>query len=306
MSAGVTIDLDALVMLQADAHGFSLNTRQPAGSLLAGRHASRLRGRGLAFDELRRYAPGDDVRTIDWRSTARLRVPHVRVYDEERERPVLLLVDQRRPMFFGSRHAMKSVTAAEVAALGAWRALAAGDRVGAVVFGDDELVELRPHRSRNRVLRVLHEVSRLNQALRDAPPATASVTLNDALQAALRRKAHNQLVVLISDLDGADADTQRLATLLAAHNDVLVIAVYDPLGASLRVRPGMFADLGGEHFELPLDPGFPAAFRREFERVALDWVGIFRALRVPLLPVSSAAPAAQQLRALFGHPAASP
>ena len=117
MPAQVTTTLDSLLRLKSEARGFSFLPRQPVSSLLAGRHASRLRGRGLAFEELRHYNQGDDVRTIDWKATARLRSPQVRVYSEERERPVLLVVDQRRPMFFGSRRAMKSVAAAEITAL---------------------------------------------------------------------------------------------------------------------------------------------------------------------------------------------
>ncbi|HOY58120.1 MAG TPA: DUF58 domain-containing protein, partial [Verrucomicrobiota bacterium] len=123
MSAAVTVTLEELIRLKAEARGFTFLARQPLTSLLAGRHASRLRGRGLAFEELRPYVPGDDVRSMDWKATARLRAPHVRVYSEERERPMLLVVDQRRPMFFGSRRAMKSVTAAQTAAVAAWRAL---------------------------------------------------------------------------------------------------------------------------------------------------------------------------------------
>jgi len=109
MAARITTSLNELVLLQAEANGFSLLPRQPVSSLLAGRHASRLRGRGLDFEELRHYRQGDDVRNIDWKATARLRSPHVRVFTEERERPVLLVLDQRSPMFFGSRRAMKSV-----------------------------------------------------------------------------------------------------------------------------------------------------------------------------------------------------
>ena len=94
---------------------FHFRPRQPVHSLLAGRHASRLRGRGLAFEELRPYLPGDDIRTMDWHVTARTGKPHVRVYTEEKDRPVLLVVDQRQNMFFGSKRAMKSVAAAEAA-----------------------------------------------------------------------------------------------------------------------------------------------------------------------------------------------
>lgn len=133
--------LEQLVRLQFEAREFSLLPRQPVHSLLSGRHASRLRGRGLTFEELRDYRPGDDIRTMDWKATARLRKPHVRVYTEERERPVLLVVDQRVSMFFGSARTTKATTAAELVALSAWRTLDAGDRVGAIVFDDDETVD---------------------------------------------------------------------------------------------------------------------------------------------------------------------
>jgi uncharacterized protein (DUF58 family) len=303
-SAHVTITLDELIRLKAEARGFSFLPRQPLTSLLAGRHASRLRGRGFAFEELREYRQGDDILSMDWRATARLRSPHVRVYSEERERPVLLVVDQRRTMFFGSRRAMKSVAAAEVAALGAWRALAAGDRVGGIVFNDAEIVDLPAHRSQTRVLRILHELVRLNRALAEnsvPDPATTPGTLNQALEAALRRAAHDHLVVLVSDFDGADNETRRLATLLAAHNDMLAVAVYDPLGASLQGRPGMVASDRGRRYEIPSGAAFSAAFQRAFARRLDDWTEIFRALQVPVLPISAAEPPAGQLRALFGQ-----
>jgi uncharacterized protein (DUF58 family) len=301
MSAFVTVTLEELIQLKAEARGFSFLPRQPVTSLLAGRHASRLRGRGLTFEELRHYNQGDDVRTIDWKATARLRSTYVRVYSEERERPVLLVVDQRRPMFFGSRRAMKSVTAAELAAIGAWRVLRTGDRVGGIIFNDAEIVDLRPHRSQTQVLRLLHEVVRLNQALAAKEPVSGAITLNHALEAALRCANHDHLVVLISDFDGADEETQRLATLIAAHNDMLAVAIYDPLGASLQPQPGMFVEAGGERVALPLDAGFPAAFQRAFSQRLDEWTEIFRALQVPVLPISAAEPPADQLRALFGQ-----
>ena len=305
MSAKVTVNLEDLLRLKADARGFSFLPRQPVASLLAGRHASRLRGRGLAFEELRQYQLGDDVRTIDWRATARLQTPHVRVYSEERERPVLLVVDQRQPMFFGSQRAMKSVSAAEVAALAAWRSLQVGDRVGGIVFNEREICDLRPHRSQTRVLRLLHEVVRLNQAL--AEPASAKrpadqIDLDIALDAARRRATHDHLIVVISDLDRAGAETQHLATELSAHNDVLIVAIYDPLGATLQSRPGMVAATTGGQIALPADRWFGEAFRDVFATHLDNWQQIFRSLRVPVLPISTAEPPADQLRSLFGEP----
>ena len=302
ISSKVTITLEEMIALKADARGFSFLPRQPVHSLLSGRHASRLRGRGLAFEELRHYNLGDDVRTIDWKATARLRSPHVRVYSEERERPILLVIDQRRPMFFGSRRVMKSVLAAEVAALAAWRTVQAGDRVGGIVFNDSEITDLRPQRSQTRVLRLLHDLARMNQALAEPPePAANRITLNHALEAALRRATHDHLVILISDLDGADEDTQRLATQLAAHNDMLVAATYDPLGASLRSLPGMIAATDEATVTLPVDAKFADNFQSAFVRLLDHWTQTFRALRVPVLPLSTAETPAQQLRELFGQ-----
>ena len=301
MNERVSITLDELVLLQADARGFSFLPRQPVHSLLSGRHSSRLRGRGLAFEELRHYSQGDDIRTIDWKATARLRSPYVRVYSEERERPVLLVVDQRSSMFFGSRRAMKSVTAAEVAALGAWRTLHAGDRVGGIVFNDSEIIDLRPQRSQNSVLRLLHEVVRLNNALAEDTHTPGEVTINHALEAAARRATHDHLVVVISDLDGADGETRRLATRLAAHNDVIIVATYDPLGASLQNQQGMIAATQEGKIALPADRSFPEEFQRAFAKRLDQWREIFRALRVPVLPISTATPPAQQLRKLFGQ-----
>lgn len=301
MSARISITLEELILLSADARGFSFLPRQPVSSLLAGRHASRLRGRGLVFEELRHYHPGDDVRTIDWKATARLRSTQVRVFNEERERPVLLVVDQRSPMFFGSRRTMKSVVAAELAALGAWRSLHQGDRVGGLVFNENEVVEVRPHRSRSRVLQLLHEIVRFNQLLASSTPPTGQVQLNDVLDKALRVAKHDYLVVLLTDLDGANEETQRLSTQIAAHNDMLVAAIYDPLGASLVGSPGMVATDRGRSWEIPDGGSFAGEFRKVFQELLDKWVEIFRNLRVPVLPISTSAPAVEQIRALFGH-----
>lgn len=299
MRCTISTTLDELVHLRADARGFSFLPRQPIGSLLAGRHASRLRGRGLSFEELRHYTRGDDIRTIDWKATARLRKPYVRVYNEERERPVLLIVDQRRSMFFGSRRAMKSVVAAELAALGAWRAKLSGDRVGGVVFNNSKVVEIRPHRSQNGLLRMLNEIANFNQEL-TKESAVGDITLNFVLETASRRAVHDHLVVLVSDLEGANQETQRIATQIAAHNDMLVLGVYDPLGAQLQSVPGMVADCNGQQIRLPNDVSFSTVFVQSFSRLVQHWKDVFRALRVPILPITTAEPTVEQVRRLFG------
>jgi uncharacterized protein (DUF58 family) len=109
---GVYVDLRQLIRLERRGRKVSFLPRQPVHSLLSGRYASRMRGRGLNFEEIRDYRSGDDVRSIDWKVTARLQKPHIRVFNDERDRQGLLLVAPRLSLFFGSRLAMKSVTAA--------------------------------------------------------------------------------------------------------------------------------------------------------------------------------------------------
>src|SRR5262245_42230420 len=190
---------DDLLRLRHRAKGFSFLPRQPVHSLLTGRHTSRLRGRGLDFEELRHYFEGDDTRTIDWQATARRGSPHVRVYTEERDRSVLLLVDQRLSMFFGSRRAMKSVVAAEAAALAAFRVTSLGDRVGAIVFSEEGVVEIRPEARQAGVRRILGEVVRQNQLLTASSERRPDPgLLNEALRRASRLAHHDWLVCLIS------------------------------------------------------------------------------------------------------------
>ncbi|MDX1654777.1 MAG: DUF58 domain-containing protein, partial [Candidatus Competibacteraceae bacterium] len=132
-----------MIRLRLQAPALVGGTRR-ALSASAGLHASRFRGRGIDFQESRNYQPGDDIRNMDWRVTARTGRPHTKLYREERERPVILLIDTGPTLFFGTRVAFKSVIAARAAALIGWAAVAAGDRVGASFFGAGPHGELRP------------------------------------------------------------------------------------------------------------------------------------------------------------------
>jgi len=300
---GVYANLDDLIRIRFKARDFSFMPRQPVTSILSGRYAPRLRGRGLNFEEMRRYLPGDDVRTMDWRVTARTRQPHVRVYTEEKDRSVLLLVDQRLNMFFGSRDRMKSVTAAELAALGAWRALDVGDRVGAVVFNDTEVTDIHPQRSQQAVMSILGAVVQMNQRLQvgsDIEPNPGM--LNAALRKAVRLAPHDVLVVIISDFFGVDAQTERLAASLAAHNDVLGMLVHDPLrlnphGHSISVSDGnlqMQMDLANKKVREKLAEDY----RLEQERIT----HFLKKLSAPLLLVSNEGDVVKQVRRLLGVP----
>lgn len=300
---GVYASLDDLVRLQFQVHDFSFLPRQPVRSLLAGRRASRLRGRGLDFEEIRRYVPGDDIRTMDWRVTARTRKPHTRVYTEERDRPVLLVVDQRLAMFFGSRTAMKSVTAAEVAAMGAWRTIAVGDRVGAVVFNDSEIREVPPHRSRQRVMQILEAVVAMNHALRvDGTVRSNPGMLNEAMARAHRLAKHDFLVAVVSDFSGADAETRNTVTRLAAHNDVIAFFVCDPLEARLPPLGKVIVSEGDLQLEIDTgDAGLRDRFSRQFDHDLQAARDLMAKRGIPVLPIQTTRGVREQLGELLGR-----
>jgi len=180
----------------------------------------------MDFDESRIYLPGDDVRTIDWRVTARTGIAHTKVFREERERSVILVVEFSQSMFFGTRVAFKSVIAAQAAALIGWAAINRGDRVGALLASGSGHHELRPAGGRRGVLRLL------NMVVEASHPVNGYGT-DDGLDAALVRTRRvvkpGSLVVVISDFYGLDDEAQRHFMRLRAHNDVMACWIRDPL-----------------------------------------------------------------------------
>lgn len=229
MDPRIHVSLAQLRSFQGPARGLNFLPRQPSASVLNGRHASRLRGRGLNFEEMRNYLPGDDIRSIDWKATARTGTPHVRVFTEERDRPALLVVDQRMSMYYGTRLNMKSVTAAEAAAIAAFCILDAGDRVGGIVFDDQDATELVPRRSRGTLYALLEVITTRNQALNAERPSSATAgSLNDVLKRVTRLAGHDHLVLILSDFDGIDDNTHRHLSNIARHNDLILGLVHDP------------------------------------------------------------------------------
>ena len=304
MSDAVHTDLNTLVSLQYQAQGFSFLPRQPVHSILAGKKASRLRGRGLNFEELRNYRPGDDLRTMDWKASLRSGTPYVRVYSEERDRPVFLIVDQRVSMFFGSQLKMKSVVAAELAALAAWRSLGQGDRVGAIVFNDTECSVIKPARSKATTLRILQEITRMNQALPElgAEPKSESQSFNEALSKAENLASHDCLICAITDCGGVDEESRKIMTRAAQRNDILAILIYDPLGARLP-QAGRVVFSSGKS-QLEVDTGkrqVRESFAGEFDDRVTRATHLLQQRSIPFLKISAAEDPLKQLRRALGQ-----
>ncbi|MES0824320.1 DUF58 domain-containing protein [Ruegeria sp. SCP11] len=298
----IHVDAEHLLRLGAKSRAISLLPRQPARSILNGRHASRLRGRGLNFEELRSYLPGDDTRTIDWKVTARTGEPHVRVYTEERDRPALLLVDQRVSMFFGTEVYMKSVIAAESAAIAAHRILAQGDRVGGIVFGDTDLAEHRPQRRPAALTRFLSSVAALNCSLNASLRAEPSVALNDILKQATRIAHTNALVCVFSDFDGVDEDSERILRRLAQSNDLILFNIFDP--SSRQLTPGLKMTVSDGKHQIELDSSEPSLSDRikaSMDKRLAQLQQWSKRYGFPIVPMTTAEPALDQLLKQFGH-----
>ncbi|PIB35706.1 hypothetical protein BFP72_10025 [Reichenbachiella sp. 5M10] len=206
-----------------------LANKQKVKSILGGKHSSKLRGRGLDFEEVRNYVMGDDIRNIDWKVTARTKVTHTRVFSEEKEKPALIVVDQSKSMFFGSQKRTKSVVAAELAAVAAFRILKQGDRVGGVVIGDDGVDIIQPKRDRRNILRFLDKIVEKNHELKNHTEGTLDDSLRDTMHKVRNIVTHDFLVVIISDFKKYSPEVTRFISQIAQHNDVILAKVMDPM-----------------------------------------------------------------------------
>jgi uncharacterized protein (DUF58 family) len=217
-----------LIDLQRHAGKIGLTHAGPARARLAGDHLSRFRGRGMDYQESRGYQAGDDIRSMDWRVTARTGNPHVKVYQEERERPVVVFVDLNPGMFFGTQGMLKSVLAARAAALIAWAALARGDRVGAMLF-NGEHSDLPPRGGKHGVLRLIRQLVARSDPRAGIEASLHPGSLNVALGRLRRVARPGSLVVLISDFYGIDEESARHLAWLRRHNDVVALQVVDAI-----------------------------------------------------------------------------
>ncbi len=263
------ITLPQLIRLQADARALKLPAAKQVRSRQAGLQRSPRRGRGMAFAEVRQYQPGDDIRSIDWRVTARRQSPHTKLYEEERERPVLLLCDLGSSLFFASTGAYKQVRCAQLAGILAWLALWSGDQVGGIVFDGRNLSVQRPARRKKSVLRLLDTLAslqRISSQEAETPADSQKADLDTALSEA-RRVAHTgSRIFVISDFMHVSENTPRLLGSLARHNTVSALRIVDPLEIKLP-DTGRFA-IAGDDGPVWFDGSNPRFQRAYADKVA--------------------------------------
>jgi len=232
----VRIKQSTLIGLSRDAKNIPLNLNLVKAKMSGG-YVSSFRGRGMEFYESRTYQPGDDIRAIDWRVTARSGVTHTKIYHEERERPILLWVDLSPTMFFGTRQCFKSVVAAKLAALLAWSSVQHGDRLGGLIFSDQHHDEFRPKQGNAAVLHFIKKLASHPAWVQQSKSTVASDSNPDAGIQALNRLRQvakpGSLIVLMSDFRFLTDSCRTHLAHLARHNDVVMLFIHDPLEQAL-------------------------------------------------------------------------
>ncbi len=227
LSSGAEIKTDNLVAIRHLANLLPIHKQKKVLNELAGIHTSNLRGRGVDFSEVRSYQPGDDIRAMDWRVTARTQSPHIKVFREERERPIMIVCDLRASMFFGTQYAFKSVLAADLTSLFAWSALNNGDRIGALFFDNHREIDIRPKPGRKQVMHVLHELAEFTQQQAPLSPEQSAERLSDMCRHARRVARPGSTIYFISDWQGFNLDCERQLHQINKHNDVVAVNIFD-------------------------------------------------------------------------------
>ncbi len=240
--SGVHCTLDELLLYQRYTHLLRTKPISRVKHHMSGQYLAKTKGRGMEFDEARHYQPGDDVRTIDWRVTARTGKTHTKIFREEKDRPIFIMCDLLPSMNFGSQLLFKSVQACHLASLVAWKGKQNGDKVGGLIITDDELIETKPRARQQALLHWLNQLSIAQQPAKNdnfkaanesSPQADLQNSAEEKFERAcrhLRQVAHpGSLIYIISDFQHInDAALQHLFQ-LQRHCEINACWIYDPI-----------------------------------------------------------------------------
>lgn len=296
---GVDCHLDELLRYQAFTHLLQTSGANKVKHHLSGQYLAKTKGRGMEFDEARHYQPGDDVRAIDWRVTARTGKTHTKIFREEKDRPIFILCDLLPGMRFGTQLLFKSVQACHLASLVAWKAKQNGDKVGGLVLTEQQLFEAKPRARQKALLHWLNNLVEGHDLLTSSAPTSPEQSALKFEQACshLRRVAHpGSLVYIISDfLNINDASKQHLFQ-LQKHCEVNACWIYDPLEQALpKVTGEHLAVTDGEHTKSINSLAQVNAYNELAEAFFNEQKNELQKLNIKWLPISAGLPLQEQL-----------
>ncbi|HEB89651.1 MAG TPA: DUF58 domain-containing protein [Deltaproteobacteria bacterium] len=261
---------------------------------LAGPHRSRFHGPGMEFAEVRAYQPGDDIRTIDWRVTARTGRAHSKLFEAERERPAWFVVDLGQTMQFATRGAFKSVAAARAVSLMAWQAHLAGEPIGGSIRSPESALDLTTGRTRRHLMRFL---DRLASGTRLSQDATSPSALGEQLEWVRRRARSGSRIIVASDFYALDDEVLRNLRSLARRCESTFVWIYDALEAEAP-PPGRYRVSDGRHTESLVAKRASAwreRYRSEFEARRRTLRKLARDTHATLIPMRTDEPAEKVL-----------
>jgi len=298
MTDGIISELSELIALKRFAKRAQYKPQRRV--VKGGNHLSRLRGRGMDFSEVRNYQAGDEIRHMEWRVTARTGRPHIKVYQEERERPVVIFVDFSPSMYFGTRRAFKSVVAARMAALTAWTAIKQGDRVGALLYSADAHNEFTPKAREVGVLPLLASLSHYTRQVAQKDASNPAIVMSDELLRLRRVTKPGSILVLISDFYQMNLECIKHLSRLCVQNDVFAYHVRDALEIA-PPKPALYAFTNGQQ-EMLLDTRSHKIwneYQSWCDEQRLNLQSQFKRLRIHYTPISAEDDLAQVLRQTF-------
>ncbi len=296
MTNGLCVELDELISLRHYAQ--KLNNRSKSHSNLSGDRHSRARGRGMDFAEVRNYQAGDEIRHMEWRVTARTGRPHIKLYQEERERPVVILCDFNPSMYFGTRLAFKSVIAARLAGLICWITLLQEDKVAGLLFNAQEHHEFMPRSRAAGILPLLAAISYYTKL--KIKNGWQCRKLSDALLRLRRIVKPGSRIILISDFYQMDDLSNEHLSYLRAHNDLIAYHICDPLELA-PPKPGKYGITNGR-VEMLLDTTNKAvyeAYQVYCSQRIMDLKTRFSFLHSPYVSVTPTADLAKLIKQTF-------
>lgn len=297
----IHVSLQELLDIRYQLQGLGLFSATNRRSPLVGSHHSKLRGRGIDFDQVRVYLPGDDIRSIDWRVTARSQQAHTKIFYEEKERPVFLLVEQTKNLFLGTSRSLKSVTSARLASLLGWAALDNNDRIGGLVFNEVEQRLVRPRLSKRSLLQFIGYLQKMNTRLdNNLAYEQQPNTLLNALKQSKEALRPGTLLFLIVDERSLDEACQKVIQYLSIHLDIVLLPIYDTLDHELP-RAGLLRFAQGDR-ELVLDTNnnrLRMAYAEQAKKRQQHWQELAKKISAKLLPINTEQDVVEQLKPLL-------